>query len=607
MDLYGLLPNIIRQRDREASSKVSFSDATETFFQKVFYGFEQEAGITSQQIHDITTLLSAQQCPAAYLSLLGRYLGSTGLSTWSEARKRLFYQDLIHLYKTSGQQLSWKALFTLMGRYLSVNILSQSPGAWSNSYIVNGNPAIPIFPEPAFGNERPTPVRDTYYVTPWVVPDMPPPHTTGTEYTLLYTYTDVQDLTGYTDATVFVSGSAYSPFFPYTRDVVLSAAPFSFSHVVRFYDASLALLFEHETDPTLLSTDAEFISFFKADNSWKSFSIGTLPSLGSVKAVSVSLKILSGAVYSVAGGTSLLLYLDGITFNAPTQITELWKDEVYEDFDYSASQDYYYQYQSARVDLGTVLSTAEKKLLDNFRPIHVLIREQGSLDALSDQVTGTVADSRTLGSGLSITEELIGVTDGCSVGCEVTCELTCEGGTCEGPLEIDIVCKLGCEVSCVSTCEVGCETGCEVTCESGCQITCETGCTTGCTTSCEVDCEALCETSNQSGCVTGCEVVCEGSCQATCQAGHEVAYNGVLTFTDDMGAAIPVTLVAGKMGAYTGTLLSTIYSTGALATLNVVDGLVTSPLDVVISVLISDTGAIAILRIHADGYLYQLV
>lgn len=151
---------------------------------------------------------------------------------------------------------------------------------------------------------------------------------------------------------------------------------------------------------------------------------------------------------------------------------ELWKQEIYEDFDYcrygADEGDYYCQYHAARIDvdsktgsrLNETLTDDERALLDNFRPIHVLIRGYGlmvgtettSLNNMdSDVASGTAA--------LELSEDMASASDTCLVICETRCEAICEAGTCEGTFEIS--------TTCVATCELGCETGCELSCEVG--------------------------------------------------------------------------------------------------------------------------------------------
>jgi len=140
---------------------------------------------------------------------------------------------------------------------------------------------------------------------------------------------------------------------------------------------------------------------------------------------------------------------------------ELWKEEIYEDFDYSRygpdDGDYYGTLHAARVDvdaadgtrLNETLTTQEKVLLDNFRPIHVLIR-QLSNEVVDKSVTLQSIDSDDVDieAGLLVQETLEEISDVCTVDCESHCEAVCEAGHCEGTFEFSTTCLSGCEVAC---------------------------------------------------------------------------------------------------------------------------------------------------------------
>jgi hypothetical protein len=146
---------------------------------------------------------------------------------------------------------------------------------------------------------------------------------------------------------------------------------------------------------------------------------------------------------------------------------ELWKDTVYEDFDYFRNEgDYYGVYHAARIDvdsksgglLNEFLSEEDIKLLDNFRPIHVLIQKQGEFVCEKDDTLIQVdQDDFSANSELQIEEVLDDVSDTCTKSCELHCEAVCEAGSCEGFFEIS--------VTCITNCELFCETGCEDVCE----------------------------------------------------------------------------------------------------------------------------------------------
>lgn len=179
-----------------------------------------------------------------------------------------------------------------------------------------------------------------------------------------------------------------------------------------------------------------------------------------------------GKLYHISGQKESWKAVLNILSYSGAYPLELWKEQVYEDYEYSrygGGSGYYYLYHAARVDvlsksgatLNQTLSAEEKALLDNFRPIHVLIRPNSLLVSDStDSVQDLDSDNVSPLAALSVEEALDGASDVCAVLCETRCEAACEAGSCEGTFEIT--------VTCILTCEVGCETGsCEITCEFG--------------------------------------------------------------------------------------------------------------------------------------------
>jgi len=159
--------------------------------------------------------------------------------------------------------------------------------------------------------------------------------------------------------------------------------------------------------------------------------------------------------------------LNFIGYNG-AQPYELWKEDIYEDFEYFRSSGQYYGgYHAARVDvdalsgslLNDLLTEQELELLDNFRPIHVLIRKDGELVDKADTLVQIDQDDFSGGSSLLVEETLNSVSDTCIKACELHCEAGCEAGSCEGTFEISVNCVTNCELFC----EVGCEDVCEIT------------------------------------------------------------------------------------------------------------------------------------------------
>jgi hypothetical protein len=238
----------------------------------------------------------------------------------------------------------------------------------------------------------------------------------------------------------------------------------------------------------------------------------------------------------------------------------LWKEEIYEDFDYSiygGGSCYGYQYHAARVDIKTgstdiALADEELAVLEKYRPIHVLIRKKGSRLNLSDSVTHDIEDTVIIGRQvLRIDEDLENVTDSCLSSCEAgSCELLCEAGQCEGSFEFTI--------TCVANCELFCESGCE----------------------------SVCETSVEwSGSVSETDHSTRNTVALFIQYGSfwnlaaTVRYNGFIGVTDE-GTGMPVILkvVTGRsydvtgVITYNGLVTVTFYNTGFPLTLNIVDG-----------------------------------
>ena len=251
-----------------------------------------------------------------------------------------------------------------------------------------------------------------------------------------------------------------------------------------------------------------------------------------------------------------LLNLFGYTGN---HVYELWKEDIYEDFDYSiygGGLYYGYPLHSARVDIKTgstdiLLSDEELNILEKYRPIHVLIKGKGSRIVLSDSVTQDIADSVVFGSNtLRIDDDLEYVSDSCLSACEGACELLCEAGQCEGSFEVTI--------TCVANCELFCETGCEASCET------------------QAEWSGLVSATDVSGGMPLVLFIQYG------RFWNETAtswYNGFIVVVDE-GTGMPVTLkiTAGRvcddsgMTPFTGIVSVMFYDTGFPLTLNIVAG-----------------------------------
>ena len=255
---------------------------------------------------------------------------------------------------------------------------------------------------------------------------------------------------------------------------------------------------------------------------------------------------------------------------------ELWKADIYEDFDYSPYRDYYHQLRAARVDLVRNSDPYDRvdyqiafeqmmPLIESVRPIHVLLRRFAQEWNLPDDYVSVPCDSScevgcetsnetadffdSSSAAVSSEDNVPIVTDGVSVEltCITWCEAQCEGAGCETG-----GCQAGsCETSCQGVCDGSCQGGinetCQISsCQTGCEMwSCEVGCETGCETGCEIGC--------QTGCEGGCETTCEPSpapcsdCSGTTQVGRQALVTsalcaeaeGIYTFTNfsDLGTA----------------------------------------------------------------------
>jgi len=113
MQLYRLLPAIVRERDRLGSG-VTDELSEETVLQKIFYAIEQEGGTTEQLTEGLRELLDPASCPVLYLPLLEFLLGSRWPAIWPESRRRLAIASVVKLYHHSGQRLSWVGVLNLL-------------------------------------------------------------------------------------------------------------------------------------------------------------------------------------------------------------------------------------------------------------------------------------------------------------------------------------------------------------------------------------------------------------------------------------------------------------------------------------------------------------
>jgi len=150
---------------------------------------------------------------------------------------------------------------------------------------------------------------------------------------------------------------------------------------------------------------------------------------------------------------------------------ELWKTKDNEDYDYSLFPDYNHTIKAARFDIRTEeqdtqppyqgeLAPSDK--IEPFRPIHVLVRRDGSVES----VEGHLGDVSEVPTCYVSKETIIDGAYGFS-GAGATAELTC-----------------------THPCQVQCQTGCFVWCQTGCTLgACETDCQTYCMNNCQENAE----------------------------------------------------------------------------------------------------------------------
>lgn len=223
---------------------------------------------------------------------------------------------------------------------------------------------------------------------------------------------------------------------------------------------------------------------------------------------------------------------------------ELWKSQVYEEFDYSLWQDYGHPYKAARVDIRRPWDTTGNhglfvdSIVEDVRPAHVLLRRPGEYASEESVTFPTPADVGYDGEPLdaflvaATWSDNVGAFDDGSVFFEddypldgtpglyietncanVTCETSCQG-SCTGSCEME--CQYGsCEVACQTFCQQNCQLSCEYSCQAACEGTCEN-------TTCQIDsCQVACQTNCEPGIETTPPASCVSDCQAWCESNEE--------------------------------------------------------------------------------------
>lgn len=119
MELYRLLPSVIKELDRRASSIVSLQ-TDEPFWKKALYMLEQDCTDLESLISGLEDLFKADLCDSSILTHISEFLGSIPPGFWSEERKRMFLTETVKLYKIGGTVTCWKSLLGLLGYSESV-------------------------------------------------------------------------------------------------------------------------------------------------------------------------------------------------------------------------------------------------------------------------------------------------------------------------------------------------------------------------------------------------------------------------------------------------------------------------------------------------------
>ena len=114
MELYNLLPSIFKYKDGIAIGNSSLSTEEGTL-EKIFDAIQNEVDTSADLVEGLKQLIDADEADAKYLPFLSRFLGVSFVSTWTEARRRLFLRSLVLFYFQSGQHELWKALLRFLG------------------------------------------------------------------------------------------------------------------------------------------------------------------------------------------------------------------------------------------------------------------------------------------------------------------------------------------------------------------------------------------------------------------------------------------------------------------------------------------------------------
>lgn len=105
LDLYSLLPTVLRIRDTE-----SVLPGEDGVLQRIVAAFQEEAEVTKLEIDGLADLANVRECPIEYLPLIAKLLGIRYTANWSEEKRRIFVMAAGYLWHTKGSKESWKAI-----------------------------------------------------------------------------------------------------------------------------------------------------------------------------------------------------------------------------------------------------------------------------------------------------------------------------------------------------------------------------------------------------------------------------------------------------------------------------------------------------------------
>lgn len=134
MDLYSLLPAIVRLRD-----SATIGSTSEGVIQRLIYTLEQDSDVVADEITGLLDLINSDECDPKYLLYISMMLGFaiSDLST-SETPSlkfaRWFVKNLVSFYKIKGTHLSWQKQWT----YVDNESLMRAWELWKSNVYERG-------------------------------------------------------------------------------------------------------------------------------------------------------------------------------------------------------------------------------------------------------------------------------------------------------------------------------------------------------------------------------------------------------------------------------------------------------------------------------------